>query len=234
MNLIKKILELLYPHTCCFCGKAHVEGICEECREEIVDIQEPRCKACGKPILSEEKEYCADCERQPIYYEQGKNLWVHKGKVSRSIYQFKYHNRRIYGKTYALELFRRYGTYIKAWKIDVILPIPIHVKRRRKRGYNQTEIIAKELAMLTGIPMDLESVKRIQDTRPQKELDQRERRQNLQKAFVLKKIAESPRRILLIDDIYTTGATINAVAKLLSEKEGSKVWFLTISIGQDF
>ncbi len=234
MNLIKKILELIYPRTCCFCGKAYMEGICEECREDIVDIQEPRCKACGKPILSEEKEYCGDCERQPIYYEQGKNLWVHKGKVSWSIYQFKYHNRRIYGEVYARELFRRYGAYIKAWGIDVIIPIPIHVKRRKKRGYNQAEIIAKELAKLTGLPIDLEAVKRIQDTRPQKELDHRERRRNLQKAFVLEKIAKVPRRILLIDDIYTTGATINAVARLLNEKEGSKVWFLTISIGQDF
>lgn len=234
MNILKWCLGILYPKTCCFCGKVCKTEICEECETEIVYIKEPRCKRCGKPVRYEEQEYCYDCQKKEVYYEQGKNIWLHKGKVSWSIYQFKYHNRRIYGEFYAKELFRLYGECIKNWGIEVIIPVPIHMKRKRYRGYNQAEVIANELGRLTGIPVDTKTVIRICDTRPQKELDDKERRRNLQKAFSIEKKWDASKRILLIDDIYTTGSTINAIAKMLVEKTKSKVWFLTISIGQDF
>ena len=92
------LLRLLYPHVCPFCGRVTAEDICNECREKLYYIEEPRCMRCSKPIRSEEQEYCYDCERHTRVYERGYALWVHKGDVQRAIYQFKYHNRRIYSR----------------------------------------------------------------------------------------------------------------------------------------
>ena len=101
MNFIEKCLGILYPQTCCFCGKVSKEPVCKECKGEIAYIEEPICKKCGKPIRYEENEYCSDCEATKFHYEQGRSVWLHTGKVRWSIYQFKYYNRRIYGKFYA-------------------------------------------------------------------------------------------------------------------------------------
>ena len=227
-------MELLYPKTCCFCGKISVQEICDSCKEKVSYIKEPRCKKCGKPIRYEEQEYCHDCQKLSFHYLQGRCLWIHKGAVPWSIYQFKYHNRRIYGKFYAKELYRVYGDSIGEWGIDLIVPVPLHWRRRRKRGYNQAEIVARYLGELTGIPVDKHLVIRKKYTEPQKTLNNKERVKNLKHVFDVRKMTVRAKNILLIDDIYTTGSTIDAISKVLLEKGHNKVWFLTISIGQDF
>lgn len=227
-------MELLYPKTCCFCGKISVQEICDTCKEKVSYIKEPRCKKCGKPIRYEEQEYCLDCQKQSFHYIQGRSLWVHKGVVTWSVYQFKYHNRRIYGRFYAEELYRVYGKNLEDWGIDLIVPVPLHWRRKRKRGYNQAEIIARHLGELTGIPVDAKLVIRKKYTTPQKTLNDKERVKNLKNVFDMRKKKVRGKNILLIDDIYTTGSTIDAISKVLLEKGHNKVWFLTISIGQDF
>lgn len=232
MNLWKKGLGILYPQTCCFCGKVSRESICHACKKQVEYISEPRCKKCGKPIQQEAKEFCCDCEGKDTYYDQGRNLWLHKGMVKKSIYEFKYKNRRIYGIGYAEEMYRLYKEKIRDWNVTCIIPIPLHRNRKRQRGYNQAEIIAKHLGKLMGIKVDTKAVERIQNTKPQKELGPKERRRSLQQAFRIKKGWKCERSVLLIDDIYTTGSTIDCVAKVLKGYGVSKVWFLTISIGQ--
>ena len=175
-----------------------------------------------------------DCSRNKKHFVTGRSLWVHKGAVPWSIYQFKYHNRRIYGEFYARELYRIYGEKIKLWEIDVIVPVPIHPKRKRSRGYNQAEIIAKHLGKMTGLPVETKWVKRVRYTKPQKILDHKERKKNLENAFIIQRNFPQYKHVLLVDDIYTTGSTIDTIAKLLLEKCNKKSWFLTISIGQDF
>ena len=225
---------MLYPKTCCFCGKTSEKEVCDVCAGRILYITEPRCKKCGKPVRYEEQEYCYDCQSRKFYYEQGKSIWVHKEPVNWSLYQFKYHNRRIFGEFYAKELFRLYGHIIRQWGIDLIVPVPLHWKRKRRRGYNQSEVIARYLGKYMNIPVDTKAVVRKYCTDPQKQLNDKERRRNLKGAFEVKKQWKESRKILLIDDIYTTGSTIDEISKILKEKGGNKVWFLTISIGQGF
>ena len=234
MNCLHKCLDILYPKTCCFCGEVSAEDICNKCRKNIVYIQEPVCKKCGKPIRYEEGELCHDCQNNDFSYEQGKSIWLHKGPVRNSIYRFKYNNKRIYGKFYAEELYRLYQHKIKEWDIDVIIPIPLHQRRRRERGYNQSEIVAKYLGELAGIPIERKVLCRIRNTKPQKSLNHKDRKANLKNAFRAKGDLKKIKNILLIDDIYTTGNTIHEATKALQKKGALKVFFFTISIGQGF
>ena len=227
-------MGILYPQTCYFCGKISRTPICPGCRKKIEYIGEPRCKKCGKPVRYEEQELCKDCRESSFHYEQGRSVWLHKGPVRWSIYQFKYRNRRIYGQFYAQELYRLYGEKMKEWEIDTIIPIPLHRKRKRKRGYNQTEIIAKHLGKLSKIPVKTKTLVRVRNTAPQKELNHQERKKNLKEAFRVTKYWKNRENILLVDDIYTTGNTIDSAAAVLKKKGAKKVWFLTISIGQGF
>ena len=234
MRLLERVLNVLYPKTCCFCGKVCRTDICKKCEENITYIEEPLCKKCGKPIRYEEKEYCTDCTENRFSYEQGRSVWLHTGKVRWSVYQFKYHNRRIYGEFYAKEMFRLYEKLIKSWNIDVIIPIPLHWRRRQKRGYNQAEIVARNLGKMIGLPVCSKAVVRVRNTRPQKELNHKERKKNMKDAFRLTKHCETWKNVLLIDDIYTTGNTVDSLAVLLKQHGVHKVCFLTISIGQGF
>lgn len=120
---------------------------------------------------------------------------------------------------------------IRLWEIDVIVPVPLHRKKQKKRGFNQAEILAKEIGLRTGLPVDTTLVKRKINTVPQKEFSRRERKKNLKNAFeVTRKIKE--KNVLIIDDIYTTGSTIHSMSVLLKKSGAEKTYFLTISIGQ--
>lgn len=194
---------------------------------------------CGKPIQNEEQEYCYDCSRFEYAFEQGYSLWVHHQPVSGAIYQYKFHNKRCFANIFAKEMVKNYGWAIQKWEIDAILPVPLHSSKRRKRGYNQAEILAKEIAKEWNLERDRKEIPvlndvvfRVKKTKPQKILDDVERQQNLQHAFAVASDWKPLKNILVIDDIYTTGATIEKIAEKLKEAGVQNVYFLTISIGQ--
>ena len=228
----QRILDLLYPQVCPLCGEISAEGVCRKCKGRVLYIQEPRCLHCGKPLKRDTDEYCPDCRQQESCLEQGRNLWQHRAPVSGALYRFKYHNKRNYGKIFAGELASRYAITLEEWGIDVIIPIPLHPSRRRRRGFNQAEIIAGELSELTGIPLRTDVLFRIKKTSPQKSLGRRERQANMQGAFAVSGSWKARKNILLIDDIYTTGATLEKAAKMLKTAGARNVYFLTVSIGQ--
>lgn len=187
---------------------------------------------CGKPVNREEQEYCRDCGKRNYAFEQGKSLWLHVPPVSKAIYQFKFHNKRYYAEIFAKEMVREYGQWVRDCGIEEILPVPLHSSRRRMRGYNQAELLAKEISKELQIPIGRNVVFRVRKTKPQKQLDDRGREENLQRAFGISRRWKAPANVLVVDDIYTTGSTVNKISKLLKRAGVQKVYFLTISIGQ--
>lgn len=222
------IKEWLWPERCPFCGKAEKRGVCSSCREKLEDlvIREPRCMKCGKPIRYAEKEYCYDCSHTDHIYDRGVGLWLHKEPVSTSVYRFKYHNQRCYAAYYASWMAEAFAPLLGRWDPEMIVPVPLHPKRRRKRGYNQAEILAKELAKRLHVPIDTKAVLRVRDTKPQKTLNSVLRRKNMEGAFAAGKSLKGTKRVLVVDDIYTTGNTISAVAETLKKAGVQKVHFL--------
>ena len=157
-------------------------------------------------------------------------MLLYEGKVQEAIHKIKYNNKREYLETFA-ELLVRYGEKkIELWRPDVLVPIPMYPKKQKIRGYNQAEILAKLLGEYWNLPVDTEILRKRKDTDAQKELDRAGRRRNLQEAFV----AESDgkyKRVLLVDDVYTTGSTVDAAASALKACGISEIFFIAICIG---
>ena len=240
-KITRKLLQLLYPKRCPICDNIRIvqfgaeeDFICETCIDKVEYVKEPVCKKCGKPINDERTEFCRDCEQHTHYYVQGKALWIYKGAVKKSIYRLKYHNRREYASTYARELVKQYGDWIRKKQIEAIIPVPLPRKRRKERGYNQAELIAKEMGMYLNLPVYKKILIRSIYTRAQKELNNKERKNNLKKAFKIVKNDVQLRKVLLVDDIYTTGSTIDAAAQTLREAGILEVYFVSVSIGRGF
>ena len=229
------ILNILYPKRCPVChnilrGKGKV---CPPCSTKLPYIREPRCHKCGKEIEKSEVEYCRDCQRFSHSFDKGRSVFGYDLVMRKSISMFKYHNRREYAAFYAEEMYQQCKAFLNSCKPEVIMPIPIHKQKRRKRGFNQAELVAKELGKLTNIPVDTECLVRVEKTIPQKELTRRERKENLKKAFQIGKQKKVYESVLIIDDIYTTGATIDAVCEILRENQVKNLFFLTICVGRN-
>lgn len=236
--MIKKtgtlFLDMLYPRRCPVCHDIAVprgSKICSVCREKLRPIAGPRCFRCSKPLGREEKEYCKDCRKTRLF-DQGIGIFPYGSVLQESLFKLKYGKRQEYGSFYGQIAAFYSREIIKKWNIEVIIPIPLHKKRMEKRGYNQAQLIAEALGSGLHIPVDSHLLKRRVNTRPQKELDYRERKQNMKNAFFLAG-KNKYRRILLVDDIYTTGTTIETAAELLKKHGTEKVFFLTIAIGAD-
>ncbi len=229
------ILELLYPARCPVCHgilKGN-DGICPICRKRLHYIKEPKCKKCGKQLEREEQEYCRDCQRFSHAFDRGAAVFAYDDVMRRSIAMFKYHNRREYAKVYASEMVRHCGHFLKMAAPEVILPVPIHPLKKRQRGFNQAELVAKELGKLLKLPVDTKYLVRKEKTLPQKELTRTQRKSNLRRAFDVHKNGKDYKKVLLIDDIYTTGATIDAISEILRENETKVIFFLTICVGRN-
>ena len=230
----RKIIDILCPMTCPLCDKilAKNERICTNCESKLVYIFEPKCKKCGKELEDEEKEYCFDCCAKKHYFKTGIAAFKYSSMISKSIYKFKYHNRRSYAVFYGDAISKVYGSEILRWNCDVIIPVPIHYKRRVKRGYNQAELIAREIGNKLGIPVDGKYLFRTSKTKPMKELDKTSRKKNVEKAFKIYRNVVEYKKIILVDDIYTTGNTLDACSKVLLEAGAREIYFVSLSVGQ--
>ncbi len=240
--MLKTVIDIIYPRRCPICGdivSPRGELICPPCKSKLKPIEEPRCKKCSKPIESEEKEYCHDCETKHHHYIKGYALWVYDSAMKKSIADFKFHGRKEYRDFYIDEITKRYGAEIGRIAPDVLVPIPIHKTKQMQRGYNQADILARGIGSKLNIAVLSHLLQRDKKTLPQKLLNDKERLKNLEKAFTYSK-EESLRfqadinKVMLIDDIYTTGSTIEACTNILLQNGIDEVYFLSICIGKGF
>lgn len=233
---LTNIVNLLFPLRCPVCDGIVPAGegnVCRECRRKIRYISEPRCLKCGCQLYDAAEIFCTACERTQHIFDKGIALYDYQS-MKRSVYRFKYKKRCEYAAFYAQEIYSHLKNEILCMDADAIIPIPLHKSKQVYRGYNQAELIAAHLSRLTGIPLEKNLVKRIRKTVPQKQLDARGRQNNLKKAFNIKTNVVKLNKTILIDDIYTTGSTIDAVAKELKRRGVGTVYFICLCIGEGF
>lgn len=199
-------------------------------------ISGARCIKCSKPVEAEGM-LCSDCADRQFSYTRGYALWSYNSYTKKLISEFKYKGRRDYTEFLVSKLTYHISGMLKSWNPDVIVPVPLHRSRYRQRGFNQAEIIADGVSRKTGIRLMNDVVIRNKKTSPQKKLDDRQRIKNVNDAFALNDDNISKygniKTALIIDDIYTTGSTIDACASLLKSR-GIESFFATLCIGEGF
>ncbi|MFV0465927.1 MAG: double zinc ribbon domain-containing protein [Lachnospiraceae bacterium] len=235
-NIFDFFTDILLPRRCPICGQipSGADRICPDCLKKIRIAVEPVCTNCGKPIEKVQDEICYDCGRTRHLFRQGKAYCLHTGVIRDSMYQIKYANKREYMQVFAKEWYDLNCEWISRKQIQMIIPIPLHRKKRRQRGYNQAKVMADELGKYLDIPVEHKLLYRCRQTRPQKDLNDTMRRQNLKNAFQTVSSPIRLKNILLVDDIYTTGSTIDAAVSALLEAGVENVYFAVISIGDGY
>lgn len=229
-----RIVDLLFPRRCPVCDRIVPMGdglICGGCRTKPQYIREPRCRKCGRQLADSAQMFCGDCTKREHIFKNGYALYDYQS-MRKSIYRFKYAGRCEYAAFYARDISERLGGEIAQMRADALIPVPIHRSKLRSRGYDQAQLIAKELSGITGIPLYDDLVRRVRRTVPQKELDLHERQNNLKKAFNISADVVKLDRAILVDDIYTTGSTLDAVASVLRQHGAKDVYFIALCIGE--
>lgn len=231
---------MLYPPRCPVCDGALLLRrdqriwLCEGCGDKITRISQPYCFKCGKQLEGEEREFCRDCTVKKHNFDRGVAAFAYSDAMKKSMYAFKYNNRREYAGFYAQALLEQYEGIVRGWQAQALIPVPLHKARYRSRGYNQAEVLAKEIGRRTGIRMDAGTLVRVKKTKPQKELNDRERNNNIENAFQIDKNGVRYKCVVLVDDIYTTGATIDECALTLKAGGADRVYFMTVCVGNGF
>lgn len=232
----EKIIDLLYPPVCPMCGRiiCKNELCCKLCQADITYLHEPRCYRCGREIEDEECEYCDDCTKKVRSYIMGFPAVSYEGKIRDSLAALKYGNKKSFSKFFAMLIASTEGERIGNLGVEALVPVPIHKKKLKKRGYNQAKLIADDLSGILNIPVDDTLIKRSINTLPMKKLDDVQREQNLKRAFIFEPKSVKYNKVMLVDDIYTTGATIEACTKALHGLGIRDVYYTSVCIGKGF
>ncbi len=189
-------------------------------------ISAPICTRCGRPITV--GSYCSGCVRWPMQIDGIRSVLQFGGVVRKLVYDFKYH----YVRALAPLLAQFLADYLKnnGMPVDVLTPVPLHRHRLRERGYNQSVLLVQELSLLTQLPVASDTLVRMINTPPQaRTANIKIRRENVTGAFVCQDKSLTGKRVLLIDDVCTTGATLNACAIILKKAGAASVWGLTVA-----
>ena len=239
-KFIQKILtnfdNSMYPEYKCFlCGREmenYKEYLCKDCKNLIKLIKPPICYNCGAMV--EEFNYICDrCKNQPNYFDEARASIVFDENSAYLFHKLKYDGDRYIAKLLAKYIHK---TFLD-WHItvDIIIPVPLHKNRLKLRGYNQSELIAKELSKLTTIEVRTDIIEKVKNTKPQTKLERKERQKNLKDAFKYvscDKIAG--KNILVLDDVVTTGSTVNEIAKVLKRHRPNKIYVISAGKTQIF
>ena len=226
--------KLLFPRRCPICDSI-ITGdklICAGCVRIPRRVEEPRCFKCSKHLRSDEKELCRDCESREKSFVRGIALYEYDS-VKDSINNFKNAQRPEYASFYAEEIERHLKDVILTFKADAFVPIPLFSGKLKKRGYNQSKLLADELSKRFKIPVEDGLLLRAKRTKEQKKLSNTERQKNMQGAFHMSRNGVKLNTVILVDDVYTTGSTIDEAARTLLSDGVKKVFFVTAAIGVD-
>jgi ComF family protein len=206
-QLVNAALNLLYPPQCIGCNRHVGSVLCKDCQTQLVSV----------PPISEPHSPLSERRATAEF----------GGAIQKAIHELKYSGRRVYtdvlGQRLLTELNRT------DWQPTLLVATPLHANRKRERGFNQSALLTAYLSMRTGIPFHEGAVQRVRDTRPQVGLNAKDRQQNVAGAFEADRSIARDQRVVVIDDVYTTGATVRACASALLDAGASKVWALTVA-----
>lgn len=228
------VTTILFPRRCPVCDepvKPWNALVCTECVPKLVYIKPPHCLKCGKHIGDSGKEYCDDCALHEHIYDSGRALFSYRS-VSASIARFKYRGRREYAAFFASCMADVLGPFINSCRAEALVPVPLHKSRLKKRGFNQAQVLAEALSAITGIPVRADLIVRAEKTAPMKDLSAAERQNNLKRAFKIRHNDVKLNIIIIIDDIYTTGSTIDAMSREFRKAGVERIYFITLAIGR--
>lgn len=232
----EELLDLIYPKTCFGCKKplpASLEGyLCPDCLNKLDKPQPPFCISCGRPIDIMDIDRCSDCTGSNYYFKRGYTASLYEGLVKECIHSFKYSSQTYLACTLARLMIDFAFEYIDLDKIDAVVPIPLHWIRHRDRGFNQTAILGRMLGKRIGIPFIGNGLSRTKIIKPQVELPRKGRITNIKGAFKVTRPKKFfGKHILLIDDVFTTGATLNECSRVLLDNGAKEVWVFTLARG---
>ena len=218
------LLDLLFPLRCLGCGK---EGslLCRSCSDGLPRVRQPICRCCGTSVRA--GTLCPSCLSHPLSIDGIRSVLLFGGITRQAIHGLKYGHL----KAIAAPLGDLLAGFMRAYPLpgDVLVPVPLHAGRLRERGYNQAALLAKEVGRLNGLPVGEGWLVRRRDTERQaKAPSAAERRSNVQGAFTAPRELHGE-SLLLIDDVCTTGATLDACASALKAAGAGPVWGLTVA-----
>ena len=217
-------LDFLLPQNCLGCG---MEGavLCNRCLARLPRISPPFCQRCGLPL---DTIACPDCQRQAPVFDGLRAPFKFERLIRESIHLLKYQNLRSLARPLAGQLAAYLGN--NSIPVDLIVPVPLHRNKLRERGYNQSELVALELGRMLGLSVDRACLIRTLDTKPQVRMEKAvQRRKNVDGAFRCQGSQLTGRRVLVVDDVATSGATINSCAVSLKQAGADSVWGLAIA-----
>ncbi len=186
---------------------------------------------CGRPV-AEGSVFCSDCGSGGRYeFESGRAVYAYTGIMKEAMYRFKYLGRREYADVFADDAIRMWKRWLIAINPEVIIPVPMYGPKKKKRGYDQAEVFANKISERIHVPVRNDIIIRNENTIPMKGLSPGMRVNNVKNAFLIKESEVQFKRILVVDDIFTTGATINAVSGVLRNCFNCRVFGLYICTG---
>jgi ComF family protein len=214
--------------------------LCQSCAKAYLPVTSPLCSCCGMMFKSREGEdhLCGDCISSPKRFRTARAAGVYDRTLMKAIHALKYRGKIQLANPFGVLLLRAFYTYWDPSAIDMIVPVPLHVKRFRSRGFNQSFILIKDWAGISEnlapdishIHIDRDNLVRSGRTRPQTGLGKRERKANIRNAFAIKDPERvRDKHVLLVDDVYTTGATVNECSKILLTSGAKCVDVLTLA-----
>lgn len=233
------LISLLLAADCGVCQHplepSNITFVCIDCWSKIKWLKDPYCSKCSRPLPPTFKSIptflCPECRRQNVYFKRAFIPTLYEGVMKKVIHLLKYNKKTGIMRTLK-KIIKSYFDHLNSSFpcLDLVVPIPLHRKKLRERGFNQAELIAKVVARHLQVRLTKGNLKRTKATITQTSLDRKERRRNLREAFAVKNRDEfQAKNVLLVDDVYTTGTTIKEAAKVLKEARVKDVYVFALA-----
>ena len=236
ISILKSFEIIFFPSYCRLCSDLletpSERQVCSSCWKSVKPTRTPFCLSCGRFFEGDiDPHFCASCLEEKTPYSRHRSCARYMGKLKEIILLCKFHNLPILAKglaEFALDALAHEDALW--WELDAVVPVPLHPKRERERGYNHAQIIAKYIARSKGIQLLDKHLVKVKNVPPQMSLSMEDRRRSVKEAFAVKKGEEVRHKVvLLVDDVFTTGSTVRECSRLLCDAGAQEVRALTIA-----
>ena len=235
-DVIARLGDLLYPRRCLVCGGDLGPGasgpLCREHRRAVVLVEEPFCDRCGKKMFAHATGdlICDECRQTKRHFDRAFSATIYNDVMQIFVHRYKYGMREYLRTTLARWMSEFVHRHVDVESLDAIVPVPLHWRRFQYRGFNQAIVLARPLAREFSLPIVKHVLRRRRHTAPQVGLNLEQRKRNIRDAFGVRRGERiKDKRLLLVDDVYTTGATINECARVLKAAGAASVVAFTLT-----